>query len=106
MITYITEITDSNFQDFTKDNLVLIDIKAEWCGPCKALSPIIDEISTEYVGKLNVGKLDADMCPDTISSLGIRSIPTLLLFKDGEIVEKSVGMSGKQKIVDLIEKYI
>lgn len=103
---FVKELTDSNYQDFTKSSLVLVDVKAEWCGPCKQLSPIIDQISTDFQGRVFVGKLDADKNPDTISELGVRSIPTLLLYKDGEIVERKTGMITKQKLSDLIEQYL
>ena len=106
MVAYITELTDSNYNDFTKNDLVLIDIHAVWCGPCKQLSPIIDEISVEFNGRLSVGKLDADKCPNTVSELGIRSIPTLVLYKNGEIVERKNGLTTKQKLSEMIENHI
>lgn len=106
MIAYITELTDSNFSDFTKSGLVLVDIHAIWCSPCKQLSPIIDEVSIDLLGKVSVGKLDADACPDIITELGVRSIPTLLLYKDGEIVERKTGLISKQKLIDLIDQYL
>lgn len=106
MIAYITELTDKNYSDFKKNGLVLVDIKAEWCNPCRQLSPIIDEISAEYLGKISVGKLDADSNGEIINSLGVRSIPTILIYKDGEIVERMVGMSTKQKISSTIENYL
>jgi thioredoxin 1 len=106
MIAFITELNEENFKSFINNDLALVDIKAEWCGPCKMISPIVDEISNEYQGKLSVGKLDADNNRDIVSELVIRSIPTLLLYKNGEIVDRLVGGVSKQKIVDLIEQYI
>ena len=106
MIAYITELTDSNFYDFTKSGLVLVDVHAVWCQPCKQISPIIDDISTEFIGKISVGKLDADEYPDIITELGIRSIPTLLLYKDGEIIERKTGLIAKQKLSEMIEKHL
>jgi thioredoxin 1 len=106
MIAFITELNEENFKSFINNDLALVDIKAEWCGPCKMISPIVDEISNEYQGKLSVGKLDADNNRGIVSELGIRSIPTLLLYKNGEIIDKLVGGVNKQKIVDLIEQYI
>lgn len=106
MVAYITELTDNNYNDFTKSGVVLVDIKAEWCSPCKQLSPIIDDISTEFLGKISVGKLDADECPDIITELGIRSIPTLLLYKDGEIIERKTGLISKQKLSEMIENHL
>ena len=102
MIEYIIELTDNNFSEFTKNGIVLVDIKAEWCQPCKQLSPIIGEISNDFLGKVLVGKLDADSNPETISLLGIRSVPTLILYKDGNIIETKTGMMTKQKISELI----
>jgi thioredoxin 1 len=105
MIAFITELNEENFKDFTENDLALVDIWAPWCGPCRMISPIVDEISNEYQGKLSVGKMNADDNRDTVSELGIRSIPTLLLYKNGEIVDRLVGGVDKQKIVDLIEQY-
>ena len=106
MVIYTTNLTDKSFKDFTKSGLVLVDVFAVWCGPCKQISPIVDEISSDYFGKLSVGKLDADGNPETMGELGIRSIPTLLLYKDGEVVEKLTGMSSRQKISELIDKHL
>lgn len=114
MIAYVTELTNDNFKDFTSNGLVLVDIWAAWCGPCKMISPIVDEISSEFQGRgLSVGKLDADSNRDIVSELGVRNIPTLLLYKNGELVkdengniDKLVGSISKQKLVDFIEKYI
>jgi thioredoxin 1 len=102
----VTELTDNNYKEFTKNDMALVDVHALWCGPCKQLSPIIDQISNDFQGRVLVGKLDADKNPDTISDLGVRSIPTLLLYKDGEIVERKTGMITKQKLSDLIEQYL
>lgn len=106
MITYLTELTKDNFYSFIKNNLTLIDVNAEWCGPCKMISPIIDEISNEYYGKISIGKLDVDSCPEITNELGIRNIPALLLYKDGEIVDKLIGAVNKKTITSLIDKYI
>ena len=89
-----------------KTGLVLVDIKAEWCSPCKVIEPIIGEISTDYFGKLSVGKLDADTARELTVKLGIRNIPTILIYKDGEIVEKSVGSTTKEKLTSLIESQL
>lgn len=106
-IAYVTELNDGNFDTITKSNkLVLVDVWAEWCGPCKMISPIIDEISAEYQGRVLVGKLNADSNRDTVVSLGVRNIPAVFLYKDGEIVEKSIGASSKQKFVELIDKHL
>lgn len=106
MIAYLTELNDSNFKDFTQRDLVLVDIHAQWCGPCKTISPIVDEISNEYQGKLSVGKLDADSNREIVSELNVRNIPTLILFKNGEVVDKLVGMVTKKKITDMIDNQL
>ena len=103
---FVTELTDNNYKEFTQNDLTLVDVHAMWCGPCKQLSPIINQISNDFQGRVSVGKLDADKNRDTISDLGVRSIPTLLLYKDGEIVERKTGMITKQKLSDLIEQYL
>ena len=124
MVAFITELNSSNFKTFTQDGLVLVDIWATWCGPCKMIAPLVDEVSSTYQGRLSVGKLDADGSftdeegnilsnKDIISELGVRNIPTLLLYKNGELVtnedgnvEKLVGNVQKDKLVDFIERFI
>jgi len=103
MIAYITELNSETYDDFVSDGIVLVDIWATWCGPCKTISPIIDEISAEYVGKVKVGKIEADLNRDKIMELGVRNIPTILIYKDGEIVEKSTGSATKEKLTNLID---
>jgi thioredoxin 1 len=103
---YVTELNENNYDEFTKLPLVLVDIYAIWCGPCKQISPIVDSLSVDYVGKVSVGKLDADKNSSIISNLGVKSIPTILIFKDGELVERVIGMTSKNKLSDIIEKYI
>ena len=106
MIAYVTELTNDNFNEFTKDSIVLVDVKAEWCSPCHALSPIIDEISAEFLGKLSVGKMDVDSCSTITAELGIRNIPALILYKNGEIVERIIGLVSKQKIIETINSHL
>jgi thioredoxin 1 len=103
MIAYISELNEEVYDDFVSEGLVLIDIWAPWCGPCKRISPIIDEISSDYLGKIKVGKIEADSNRDKIMALGIRNIPTILIYKDGEIVERSTGSVTKEKLTDLID---
>lgn len=105
MITYVIELTDDNYNQFVEKGVVLVDIHAVWCGPCKVIGPIIDEISSDYKGKVSVGKLNADENKETITELGIRNIPTIFLYKDGKVVEKFVGAVSKSSITDAIEKY-
>ena len=106
MIAYITELNEQNYKSFTESGLVLVDIKADWCGPCKVIGPLVDQVSSDYVGKLSVGKLDADTARELTVKLGIRNIPTILIYKDGEIVEKSVGSTTKEKLTSLIESQL
>ena len=116
MIAYITELNEQNYKSFTESGLVLVDIWATWCKPCVTISPIIDQISSEYhdlpqwrstvYRRLSVGKLDADGARELISELGVRNIPTLLLYKDGEIVERNTGMVTKEKIEELISNHL
>jgi len=112
-IAYITELNAENFESFTKNELTLVDIWAPWCGPCKMISPIVDEISSKYHGKLSVGKLNADDNRDIVADLGVRNIPTLVLYKNGELVkdetgavEKLVGSVTREKLESFVEKHI
>jgi len=102
------EITDANFEELVKssDKPVLIDFWAVWCGPCKMIAPVIDELSTEYEGKAIIGKLDVDNNPKVASSLGIRSIPTLLFFKNGEMVDRQVGVVPKNVLSDKLNQLL
>ena len=92
------EITDKNFEEkvLKSDKPVIVDFWAAWCGPCRMVGPIIDEISDEYEGKAVVGKLDVDQHQEYAAKYGVRNIPTLLVFKNGEIVDKQVGATSKQ----------
>jgi len=102
------EITDANFeQEVIKSDIpVLIDFWAVWCGPCKAIAPIMTELAAEYEGRLKVGKLDIDNNQEVSVKYGIRSIPTLLLFKDGKIVDQIVGAVPKAQIVAKLSPHI
>lgn len=106
MIAYVTELNTENTKDFTSDGVVLVDVWAPWCGPCKMISPIVDEISNEYQGKVKVGKLEADNNRDLVMEMGIRSIPTLIVYKDGVEVERSTGAINKQKISEMLENHL
>lgn len=103
-----TNFTDSTFDaDVLKsDKLTVVDFWAEWCGPCKALTPIIEQLSTEYTGKVNVGKIDVDSNPDVSMKYGIRSIPTILFIKGGQVVDKVVGAVPKAQLQSTIEKHM
>lgn len=106
-VAFITELNDNNFKTIIEQNqMVLVDVWAEWRGPCKMVSPIVDEISVDFQGKVFVGKLDADANKETLGQLGVRNIPTLLLYKNGEVVDKLVGAVSKQKLTDMINTHI
>ena len=98
------EITDSNFQEIMAEGKpVVMDFWAPWCGPCKMVGPIIDELATEYEGKVIIGKCDVDENGDVAAEYGIRNIPTVLFFKNGELVDKQVGSAPKSAYVAKIE---
>jgi thioredoxin 1 len=99
------EITDANFEmEVLKSELpVLAEFWADWCGPCKMLAPVLDEIAHEHAGCLKVGKVDVDENPTLCSRFGIRSIPALLYFTGGELRQQTVGVASKKQIVDTLE---
>lgn len=106
MIAFITELTDDNYENFISSGLVLVDIHASWCGPCRIIGPIVDEISSDYKGKVSVGKLDADANRETLADLKVRNIPTILIYKDGEVVDTMVGVVSKSKIGEVLDKHL
>ncbi|MCK9617453.1 MAG: thioredoxin [Lentimicrobiaceae bacterium] len=100
------ELTDSNFEEIVlkTDKPVIVDLWAEWCGPCRMVKPIIEELAVEYDGKAVIGKLDVDSNPGITARFGVRNIPTILFFKNGEIVDKQVGAVPKAVLVGKLEK--
>ena len=104
----VQTFTDGNFDDSVLKSAgpVLVDFWAEWCGPCKRLAPTVDAIATDYAGKITVGKLNVDENPNVSFKFQIRGIPTLLLFKGGEVVESVVGLAGKDELKKVIDKHI
>ena len=104
----LIEITDDNFEtEVIKSDLpVLIDFWAVWCGPCKMVAPIVEELATEYDGKAKIGKLDVDSNQQTSIKFGVRSIPTLLLFKDGELKDTIIGAVPKTNIVEKLNALV
>ncbi|MCM1030263.1 MAG: thioredoxin [Oscillibacter sp.] len=105
MIDMAISVNDSNFEETVLQAglPVLVDFWAEWCGPCKMMLPIVEEVSKEYEGKLIVAKVDVDSSPATAARFGIRNIPTILFFKNGEVVDKQVGAAPKTSLVEKIK---
>lgn len=102
------EFTDSNFQEnvLDKKGVAVVDFWAEWCGPCRLIAPIIEELSGEYAEKALIGKLDVDNNPEVAMKYSIRSIPTILILKDGEVVDKHVGTTTKANLEQKISAHL
>lgn len=102
------EFTDANFKSVVldSDKLTVVDFWAEWCGPCRAIGPVIEALSQEYEGKVNVGKLNVDVNPQVSMDYGITSIPAILFIKDGKVVDKLVGAQPKANFVKKIEAHL
>jgi thioredoxin 1 len=101
------EFTDANFQAdvLDSDKLTVIDFWAEWCGPCRAIGPVIEELATEYAGKVNIGKVNVDTNPQVSTNYGITSIPAILFVEGGQVVDKLVGAQPKGNFVKKIEQH-
>lgn len=102
------EITDATFEEtvLKSDKPVLVDFWAAWCGPCRMVGPIIEEISGEYEGKAVVGKVDVDANQEFAAKYGVRNIPTVLVFKDGEVVDRKVGVAPKNSYTEAIDSLL
>lgn len=104
----ITEITDANFQsEIAEGNgLAMVDFWAEWCGPCRIIGPFVEQLADEYAGRVTVGKLDVDTNQRTASQFGVRSIPTILFFRDGKVVDQVVGAVPKAALDRKIQEHL
>lgn len=101
----IENVTDQTFAEATSEGLVLADFWAPWCGPCKMIAPVLEEIDRDMSEKVKIVKLDVDENQETASKFGVMSIPTLLLFKDGNVVDQAVGFQPKEALTELINKH-
>lgn len=100
----VNQISDSTFQSETSSGTVLVDFWAPWCGPCKMIAPILDELSTEVGDKAKIVKINVDDNPESAAKYNVMSIPTLLVFKDGQVVDQLVGVQPKEKLKAVIEQ--
>lgn len=102
------ELTDANFatEVLEKEGVALVDFWAEWCGPCRMIGPIVEELATEYDGKALIGKVDVDVNSELSAKYGVRSIPTILILKDGKVVDTHVGVATKQALSEKIEAHL
>ena len=99
-------LTDSNFEEATRSGVVLVDFWAEWCGPCRRIAPIVEQLAGEFDGRATIAKLNVDEHPNVPGRFMIRGIPTLLLFKDGQLAETVVGLAPKEELARLIEQHL
>lgn len=104
----IINITDGSFENDVIDSNtpVLVDFWAQWCGPCKAIAPILEDIAQKYAGKVKVAKLDVDHNPGTPPKFGVRGIPTLILFKDGQVKATQVGLMSKAELMSFLDTHV
>lgn len=107
MAANVLEFSDATFQSdvLSSDEPVLVDFWAPWCGPCKILTPTIEELAGEFQGKVRVGKMNTDENPQTATELNISAIPTVMLFKGGQVIEKFVGVTPKDKLSDALSSH-
>ncbi|MDA3128958.1 thioredoxin [Aliibacillus thermotolerans] len=102
----IVNVTDQNFASETSEGVVLADFWAPWCGPCKMIAPVLEEVDQELGGKVKIAKIDVDENQETAGKYGVMSIPTLLVFKDGEVVDQVVGFQPKEQLIELLNKHM
>lgn len=102
----IQYLNDDNFDDEISSGVTLVDFYADWCGPCRMIAPIVEELSSELDGKAKIAKLDIESAQKVTSNYGVTSIPTLVLFKDGKEVDRVVGVKGKEELKGLVEKQL
>jgi thioredoxin 1 len=102
----IVHATDQTFATETNEGLVLVDFWAPWCGPCRMIAPVLDEVDAEMGDKVKIAKINVDENPETAGKFGVMSIPTLLLFKNGEVVDKVIGYQPKDALVQMIQKHL
>lgn len=102
----IVNVTDQTFTSETSEGVVLVDFWAPWCGPCKMIAPVLEELDAELAGKAKIVKLDVDENQETAGKFGVMSIPTLLVVKDGEVVDQVVGFQPKEALAELLNKHI
>lgn len=102
----IVNATDQSFQAETSEGVVLVDFWAPWCGPCKMIAPVLEELDTEFAGKAKIVKVDVDNNQETAGKFGVMSIPTLLVFKNGQMVDQTVGFQPKEALAELLNKHL
>ena len=102
----VKTFTDVNFDEITKDGVVLVDFWAEWCGPGRQLTPTVDELADDYEGRVVIGKLNVDENPTVAARFQIRGIPTLLVLKNGQVADTVVGLAGKEDIAEVLDRHL
>ncbi|HDB4748484.1 TPA: thioredoxin [Staphylococcus aureus] len=102
----IVKVTDADFDSKVESGVQLVDFWATWCGPCKMIAPVLEELAADYEGKVDILKLDVDENPSTAAKYEVMSIPTLIVFKDGQPVDKVVGFQPKENLAEVLDKHL
>ncbi|HEA6246499.1 thioredoxin [Staphylococcus aureus] len=102
----IVKVTDADFDSKVESGVQLVDFWATWCGPCKMIAPVLEELAADYEGKADILKLDVDENPSTAAKYEVMSIPTLIVFKDGQLVDKVVGFQPKENLAEVLDKHL